>query len=109
MLERFFNVDDTVEGTRYYIARSMMSASLIISTMQKLDKELTATSILEVFNSEEMMNDILDELKTKFPESEENQTILKYGLDLEKGCDGCDSYFSVIHPLVPRLEFKNAA
>lgn len=106
MLERFFNVDSTVEGTEYYITRSMISASLIISAMQKLDKELTATSILEVFNSEEMMNDILDELKTKFPESEENQSILKFSLDLEKGCD---SYFSVIHPLVPRLEFKKAA
>ena len=105
MLNHFFNVNDKVEGTEFYINRSMIVATLVISAMQKLDKELTGTNILEVFKREELIREIQDEIINKFPESEETRLFNEFE-NKEFGSD-FKSCFETIKPLISRLELRN--
>lgn len=105
MLDHFFNVNDKVEGTEFYINRSKLTASLVISAMQKLGKELTGKTILEVFKSEELIKDIQDEFTNKFPESEETRMFNKFENQETGGY--FESCFEIIKPLISRLELRN--
>ena len=105
MLEKFFIVDSNVDGAQFYLNRSILSASLVISAMQRLGKELTGTTILEVFQNEELIREIQSEFTHKFPDSEESLMFSKF--QNQKSGGYFESCFEIITPLISRLEVRN--
>lgn len=105
MLEHFFNVDDKIGGVQFYFVRSKITASLVIYAMQKLGKELTGTTILEVFKSEELIREIQEEFTNKFPESEETRMFNNF--ENQESGGYFESCFEIIKPLISRLELRN--
>lgn len=104
MLDQYFNMDKSVNGTDYYINRSIMVGGVVITTMQKLGRELSATNILEVFKSDKLLKETQDEFTKQFPDSEEARFIKEFeDHELDNHLKCC---FEVIKPLIPRLELK---
>lgn len=104
MLDQYFNMCTKINGTEYYINRSIIVGSIVITAMQKLSIELSATSILDVFKSDELLKKMQDEFTKRFPDSEETRFIKEFeDQELDSHLKCC---FEAIKSLIPRLELK---
>lgn len=100
----FFNELPEPENPSHYFNRAIQSIEVVISSMQKLNKEVTGKSILDVLSHEDSIQAIADEIIKKLPDSPEAKMFKQYGKSMEFHYDSC---FDIVKPLLPRLQIKN--